>query len=548
LKSCEVNEFSKKSEDKSGANNEYKNDSKESAIIQENQCFQQKEKCRKQWETSPDQIKEITRSLSQINESHFDKTDHELIRNKTCATDKSYDNQVNRSLFPPINTMSDYELGKEQTITCVCDESHKSNTDFQVMDKFNTHTEPQWVVTRPKRNKPKDNLRLEGPMELETTFKTTYESTVKQINDNLAKNVAIVSPSSKDNTNKTSNENLAEKQRQSKITNSNYIKSSKKKSKHRPSTSLKPGGDGYFNTINKESYKNFVIINDNSKKAKPYCSPNGKSVCCATVANIKLPKVQTCNNDDKQSNRRLSAELKSTQIEQIDRSMNRMTTEEIDSTNKTTHRLDTNIDQSSAEILNDKNRVEYKYKNSKQEISRKSPKNGIKSMESENMVLSAAKERINNWTVGNLEEPKRMITRDVDNIKELGILDGNGESIKPQQIKTKEIKQDFHKGVFHKRVIVNSNLNNINGSTRVRNDSKNYVQSESRLKINKNESSMKLFEGDMDFSTTKNSFEDKSSNKETDQSTQRKHTAGIRTRKSGRNKNLFRYSANDHIF
>jgi hypothetical protein len=152
------------------------------------------------------------------------------------------------------------------------------------------------------------------------------------------------------------------------------------------------------------------------------------------------------------------------------------------------------------------------------------------------MVLSAAKESMNNWTIGTLEEPKRMITRDVDNIKELGILDApNGQSIKPQQI-----KQDFHK-----KIKDYSNVNNTNGSTRVRNESKNYVQPQSRLKKNKNESSMKLFQGDMQFPTTTTSFfvdESSNRNKETDRSTQRKHTAGIKTRKSGKNKNLFRYS------
>ena len=533
----------------------------ERTLSEENISSSESNRSRKQWERSPDQMKEISRSLSQINGisgTQVDKRDQNLIRNKRSTNEKLKESQTIKQTLPPINS-SDSDSGREPTDKCICEAMYKSGGELRLTDTTNESN--QWVVTRPIRNRPKDNLRLEGPMEMETTFKTTYESTAKQINESLGKNVAVVMPSNKVSTNESNSERL----KRSKINELSAIKSSKKKPKHRPSTSLKAGGDGYFNTINKESYKNFVIIDDKSKPEKAINSSNGKksSICCTTVSNIKLPKVDSNNREDQQISRRLSKEEKSTQIEQIDRSMQRLTTSDRHESRNISEKTQTNgqfgsfVD-TSVQTTNDFSQTngyspEVPLKSREQKSNEKTSliaqqKEGTETrMANENQTTTS-------WTIDSTQEHKRFFTRDVDNIKEQHLLDLD----EPQQQNVREIQRIVEKD---KQMRASNELTEKSRNSRIRYESKNYVQPQTRQKKHKNESSMKLFDGTMDFTTTtRTCFSDKSPSRGENSQTQtqyaetltkpveRERTAGKRSRKSGRKGNLFRTSTEAEFY
>lgn len=464
-------------------------------------------------------MKEISRSLQQINGSHSGRRDQKLVRSKRSAKEKLIESQPKEAIrptLPPITSYnSDSDSGKEVTNSCICEGMYKTSGEC--------HETNQWVVSRPVRNRPKDNLRLEGPMEMETTFKTTYESTAKRI-DNLSKNVAVVVPSNKSGLDGRQVEEVATKS----TVDGNGIKASKKKAKHRPSTSLKAGGDGYFNTSNKECYKNFVIIDDKSKSAKANGKPS--NICCSTVSDIKLPKVDSNNREDKQSTRRMSREEKATQaVEQMNKSMQRLTTsDKYESRNTQTNGcafVDTSVQTNNNREDNEpsmRSRGEDNHKRSA----------GANQREASDEEKAGV---VSSWTVASLEEPKRVFTRDVDNIKELGLLD------EPNERMIREI-QGFSESEIKNRSVDQYKYS----STRMRNESsmsKHYVQPQTRLKKHKNESSMKFFDGDMDFmTTTRANFADKSPNRAEPRPQEREKTAGKRSRKSGRKGNLFRTS------
>ena len=478
-------------------------------------------------------MKEISRSLSQINGTNLEKRDQKSIRSKRSTKEKLNESKQKepkepiRPTLPPLTSFnSDSDSGKEVTNSCICEGMYKTNN--QCSDSNH------WVVSRPVRNKPKDNLRLEGPMELETTFKNSYESTAQQMNNDLSKNVAVVMPSAKNDLEEYRGEEMSKRTESDGI----GIKTSKKKSKHRPSTSLKAGGDGYFNTINKESYKNFVIIDDKSKNGKSVSAPNGKpiNVCCSTVSNIKLPKVDSNGREDKQPNRRLSREEKATQsIEQINRSMQRLTTSDrYESRNTQTNGLafaDTSVQ---TNHLNENNEISPKLMVHDND---KPIANAYQRESSGDEKVGA----VTSWTVSSLEEPKRMYTRDVDNIKELHLLD------EPNEQMIREIQG------FSERDKQNRSVQQYqHSSTTIRNESsmsKHYVQPQTRLKKHKNESSMKLFDGDMDFTTTSRTcYADKSPNRAESRPLERERTAGKRSRKSGKKRNLFRTSTEAEFY
>ena len=108
----------------------------------------------------------------------------------------------------------------------------------------NDVSKEEWIVPKPKRVKPRDLLRLEGPMEMKTTFATTYDAAAKEIEQILQDSLKLI-----------------DDEKEGAIAALPY---GGRRSRHRPKTSLKLTGPGYYETVNRESFKKFVVVDDNN--------------------------------------------------------------------------------------------------------------------------------------------------------------------------------------------------------------------------------------------------------------------------------------------
>lgn len=214
----------------------------ESSQSDENDSGGQREKRaqsnRKQWHKSPESVRELTRSLSRMNNPNggtrtVEQEHSRMITRTPIMVDlglptKEYSNayhqaqtepggvKTNQSFLPPLTGFSDSDSfearcstaggggcgdgcghGDDHEVHCICESLKKTSLKEQCygepevgvdsrLSYYRTNgkdagAEVNWIVSRPERRKPKDNLRLEGPMDLETTFRSTYEDTAKRM-------------------------------------------------------------------------------------------------------------------------------------------------------------------------------------------------------------------------------------------------------------------------------------------------------------------------------------------------------------------------------
>lgn len=225
----------------------------------------------------------------------------------SCSVDGEHNHSMQQDQHQLPTTSTDH-----RHVQCICESLKKSKLEehenFGAADdaengngniKF-IDVEDNWIVSRPRRAKPRDNLRLEGPMEMETTFRSTYETTAQRMN-------RADSGETEDRSRKASKRSTATTSRSggSKGSPSSlYLntrrgrngglatpllrsaKSRRRHTRYRPMTSLKAGGDGYYNTISGDAYKNFIIVNGEAKTIGA-AGPPGEAVS----AHVKLPKV-----------------------------------------------------------------------------------------------------------------------------------------------------------------------------------------------------------------------------------------------------------------
>lgn len=111
-----------------------------------------------------------------------------------------------------------------------------------------TDSSEEWLVPRPLRAKPKDLLKLEGPLDMDTTFRTSYDVTAKQVYHSVNKNH---SPQRETH---FSQRQIEAQPQVVRIRRSDY----------RPKTSLKLGGEGFYHTVTRDSFKRFVVVDVNN--------------------------------------------------------------------------------------------------------------------------------------------------------------------------------------------------------------------------------------------------------------------------------------------
>ena len=216
--------------------------------------------------------------------------------------------------------------GDHRQVQCICESLKKSK--LEETENFDGNAggaaagenggninfidvDDNWIVTRPKRSKPRDNLRLEGPMEMETTFRSTYETTAQRmITDREEEEGSMKAASSKRSTAATSRQGskgscgspssgglyLNTRRGRNGLPATPLLRSAKSRRRHtrnRPMTSLKAGGDGYYNTISRDAYKNFIIVNGEAKMVGSGGAGGGAGGGVDGGHHVKLPKVVT---------------------------------------------------------------------------------------------------------------------------------------------------------------------------------------------------------------------------------------------------------------
>ena len=191
-------------------------------------------KTRKTWQTSPEEVEELTRSLSQMKTDRTpDGYCYEKLIEKSKTTTMNKDkpkkdgpcsaiehqqhqrysmptkmktnvpqnNQPTNgsarreSFLPPLTGFSDSDSSFGSMVCsaddcdkihCICESLRKTRLDAsneqngENVSYINYEDDDKWIVTRPTRVKPRDNLRLEGPMDMETTFRSTYDTTAQR--------------------------------------------------------------------------------------------------------------------------------------------------------------------------------------------------------------------------------------------------------------------------------------------------------------------------------------------------------------------------------
>ena len=228
-------------------------------------------------------------------------------------------------LLPTSSTAAGGASGDHRQVQCICESLKKSK--LEETENFDGNAggaaagenggninfidvDDNWIVTRPKRSKPRDNLRLEGPMEMETTFRSTYETTAQRmITDRGEEEGSMKAASSKRSTAATSRQGskgscgspssgglyLNTRRGRNGLPATPLLRSAKSRRRHtrnRPMTSLKAGGDGYYNTISRDAYKNFIIVNGEAKMVGSGGGGGGAGGIDGGH-HVKLPKVVT---------------------------------------------------------------------------------------------------------------------------------------------------------------------------------------------------------------------------------------------------------------
>ncbi|KAH9416525.1 hypothetical protein DERP_009888 [Dermatophagoides pteronyssinus] len=264
---------------------------------------------RQTWKTSPEQVEELTRSLSRIrNDEHGNHrattTTKTYQKSKTKqATKKSNPKETKSKVkdskrnqqqqqpqfMMPIRVVSTTRIVNSMTEDDPTPTTTNNNptattgflppitgfsdTDSSFSNNTNNNAD-NWIVVRPKRLRPQDNLRLEGQMELETTFRSTYGR--QSVGSDKSKRSI--------NSQNSQQQQLYFNTRRGRhhVGSQPLLRSATNKRKiirNRPKTCLKTGGHGYWSTNYHDAYKNFTIVDG---QAKTVSDSNNR---------IKLPKV-----------------------------------------------------------------------------------------------------------------------------------------------------------------------------------------------------------------------------------------------------------------
>lgn len=276
-------------------------------MISETERAARREKCRKQWQISPEALKSISNSYPKVSNpsassitsregrvgggqnrrNHLTNAKQSVGQNNSSASghnsnrklppiERSVESQnfdsnnisISRTESHQKRSISTNEIvtekskeissinynreGTESSCSQIMESQHREATlgriDASVREDHSISCEPEWIVSRPTKAKPTDNLKWEGPMELETTFKSTIDSSAAQ---------RLIASRQGDGEHGT-------------IASPMNIGAGDPtvpfKRRHRPKTSLKLGGEGSYSTINRESYKNFVVVDQSREQ------------------------------------------------------------------------------------------------------------------------------------------------------------------------------------------------------------------------------------------------------------------------------------------
>jgi hypothetical protein len=182
-----------------------------------------------------------------INIEHRDKSQGPLPAIKRLSTSKEYLKMPSCSLkgpLPPLKN-SHKSSNKKDSVTAnsreivIPDGMKPNGFPSRFRSGHRTDSSEEWIVHRPLKVRPKDLLKLEGSLDLGTTFRDSYDK--NRHGTNVAQHV--------------DEKRSLEPQPQI---------FGKRRSTYRPKTSLKTGGEGYYHTVTRDSYKRFVVVDLNN--------------------------------------------------------------------------------------------------------------------------------------------------------------------------------------------------------------------------------------------------------------------------------------------
>ena len=469
------------------------------------------------------------------------------------------------------NDYDDYQQQQHQQ------QYHQSENGINFINIDNTNNNADnWIVVRPKRLRPQDNLRLEGQMELETTFRSTYGR--QSVGSDKSKRSI--------NSQNSQQQQLYFNTRRGRhhIGSQPLLRSATNKRKiirNRPKTCLKTGGHGYWSTNYHDAYKNFTIVDG---QAKTVSDSNNR---------IKLPKVisrttmmmneekNRCKYDLDDNQAATTKPLRMVDGEEIKKfekksyvqtsdGQGEMMAEKLvrkvrcggggdrpSKSKKNVHHVDDNQDdKANEERIDDQiEREEDPLLQQKQPIMKYRPYDAYQVDHIKDLGLLEMKSnqdndnQINNDIIRQTDDSNQNYRSHVRRLHETSddfhILTGghriNGTIVplnKPTKTKSQPTTDDQHPMT----TMV------INGHSVMAGTRKPFILPQ-RINRHKNESSIPMFDvGDnSDLSYRKNRQGSGQRRQHQQQQPERKRTAGLRTQRSGRRRNLFRQSS-DSIF
>ncbi|KAI1301446.1 hypothetical protein HDE_03393 [Halotydeus destructor] len=209
---------------------------------------------RRQWETSPENLQKIYRSLSTVDLGHLEHSKKTINRNGHTG-------------LPPLKASASKHGSKTHTMS-----KEHVNRDFQTLHvsakgiyrKLSDESgvckddDEQWVVVKPPRRKPVDQLRLEGSLDMTTTSRTSYDKAAKDIMDDIIyrkKNGVEGEPMSRNHVDVIGH----------------VLPPSPpgRKNRNRPRTALRMGGQGDYRTVNSKVFKRFIVVDANQNVKLP---------------------------------------------------------------------------------------------------------------------------------------------------------------------------------------------------------------------------------------------------------------------------------------
>ncbi|XP_074601968.1 uncharacterized protein LOC141855725 isoform X2 [Brevipalpus obovatus] len=187
--------------------------------------------------------------LHKISDTNKSKAHH---KSTSSVVEAQYQNRSGETSDTRNQTRAGTSLSYSHPLDHLYSVDRDLRVDHSVREDNSMSCEPEWIVTKPEKVKPQDNLRLEGEMDLETTFRSTIDSSAQRMLASRGEQVTGVGRG------------------QEGFGGRGDLKPPKtctlsRKSANRPKTSLKFGGKGYFTTSN-DTYKNFVIVDTSREK------------------------------------------------------------------------------------------------------------------------------------------------------------------------------------------------------------------------------------------------------------------------------------------